>query len=137
KHDTAVFALKIETARQKPGIDLVFHLCLSYNMLHCSKIIDAGKPMTSPSDKPTRLSQRAAPAWQAADNAIRNRLAKTAMGLSPIALTRAYMDWALQMSVSPGRRSQLGVHAFELMAQAWQNMLDTSAAEHASDNDLR
>ncbi|HLR12311.1 MAG TPA: alpha/beta fold hydrolase, partial [Burkholderiaceae bacterium] len=93
--------------------------------------------MTSPSDKPTRLSQRAAPAWQAADNAIRNRLAKTAMGLSPIALTRAYMDWALQMSVSPGRRSQLGVHAFELMAQAWQNMLDTSAAEHASDNDLR
>lgn len=77
------------------------------------------------------------PAWKAIDNTIRNHLARTAMGLSPIALTRAYTDWALQMAVSPGRRAQLAVQATELMAQAWQNTQDPSTVEHASDNDLR
>lgn len=93
--------------------------------------------MTSPTPEQPDSTPAPVPAWKAVDNAIRNHLARTAMGLSPIALTRAYTDWALQMAISPGRRAQLTVHALELMSRAWQNTFDTHQTELATDNDLR
>ena len=62
---------------------------------------------------------------QVIDEAFHAQLAKTSMGLSPIALTLAYADWALHLAASPGRQMLLGQRAMALSQQAlastWQH----------------
>ncbi len=58
------------------------------------------------------------------DNAFRTQLAKNNLGLSPISLVLAYMDWALHLAVSPGRQMLLAQRAVALSQQAmspWQH----------------
>ncbi len=52
------------------------------------------------------------------DEAFHAQLAKSSMGLSPIALTLAYADWALHLASSPGRQMLLGQRAMALSQQA-------------------
>jgi polyhydroxyalkanoate synthase len=79
---------------------------------------------------------------QALDAAFHAQLAKTTLGLSPIALALAYTDWALHLATSPGQQMLLAQRAVALSQQAlassWQRQIsaptDTPAAP---DNDPR
>ncbi len=51
---------------------------------------------------------------RALDQNVRDWLASTSKGLSPLALSRAYFDWAMHMAVSPGHQLDLMQKAFAL-----------------------
>ena len=55
---------------------------------------------------------------QGIDEALHVHLAKANMGLSPIALTLAYADWALHLAASPGQQLLLAQRAMALSRQA-------------------
>ncbi|NLC37076.1 MAG: poly-beta-hydroxybutyrate polymerase-like protein [Alcaligenaceae bacterium] len=70
------------------------------------------------------------------DELIQTRMAKSFKGLSPIALSLAYYDWAKHWAISPGRQSVLAQRALELSLQAWHNVASKQAPE-ASEKDGR
>lgn len=47
-------------------------------------------------------------------------LARMNVGLSPVSLTRAWTDWALNFAVSPGTQARLGTQA-QILGMAWVN----------------
>lgn len=53
------------------------------------------------------LSQAHIPMERALDKGLKAALAKVTRGLSPIALTAAYTDWALHLAAAPGKRLEL------------------------------
>ncbi|MDP1998175.1 MAG: alpha/beta fold hydrolase [Rhodoferax sp.] len=55
---------------------------------------------------------------QGIDEAFHAQLAKANMGLSPIALTLAYADWAMHLAASPGRQLMLAQRAMALSKDA-------------------
>lgn len=54
---------------------------------------------------------------QLIDDALHTQLAKVNLGLSPISLALAYLDWAMHLAVSPGRQLWLAQQALVLTAQ--------------------
>lgn len=60
------------------------------------------------------------------DDAIKGQLAKLNSGLSPIALALAYMDWSMNMAISPGKQSLLTQNAYQLALEAWKNTWDNT-----------
>lgn len=81
--------------------------------------------------KQISLAQTTEPQRQIAksiDAAFHTLLAKTSNGLSPIALTLAYADWAMHLAVSPGRQLLLAQHARALAQQALTNTLQKAPA---------
>ncbi len=78
----------------------------------------------------------------ALDQAFRAQLTKVSMGLSPIALSLAYADWAMHLATSPGQQMLLAQRALSLSQQAlakpWQRVLAKEADSQASgEGDLR
>jgi polyhydroxyalkanoate synthase len=76
------------------------------------------------------------------DKALHLQLSRASMGLSPIALSLAFADWAMHLAVSPSRQALLGKLGMSLSWQAWVNTLqnDTDAGEHdtpVQENDHR
>lgn len=67
------------------------------------------------------------------DDAVHTQLAKTSMGLSPISLALAYMDWAMHLAVSPGRQLLLAQQALALASQVATNASATLATPAGSD----
>ncbi|MEO8117874.1 MAG: alpha/beta fold hydrolase [Rhodoferax sp.] len=65
------------------------------------------------------------------DDAFHAQLAKTNMGLSPIALTLAYADWAMHLATSPGRQLLLAQQAAALSKQALTNSLPCTSGVDA------
>jgi polyhydroxyalkanoate synthase len=68
---------------------------------------------------------------QGIDEAFHAQLAKANMGLSPIALTLAYADWALHLTASPGRQLTLAQRAMALSGQALMDSLTSEPAAGA------
>ena len=65
------------------------------------------------------------------DEAFHAQLAKANMGLSPIALTLAYADWAMHLAASPGRQWTLAQRAMALSEQALMDSLTSEPAAGA------
>lgn len=71
-------------------------------------------------------------AAQALDDAVHAQLAKASMGLSPISLALAYMDWAMHLAVSPGRQMMLAQKLAELpkaLGSVWVPAIQPNVAE--------
>ena len=64
--------------------------------------------------KTTQLSAPTNTPQNRLDHLVHSRLANAAMGLSPISLALAYADWAMHLSVSPGKQMSLAHLAFKL-----------------------
>jgi polyhydroxyalkanoate synthase len=79
----------------------------------------------------TSLDRAASPeatmreAAQQLDQTLHSLMAKSNMGLSPIAMTLAYMDWAMHLGSSPGQQM---IHAQQSMADL-QHKLQSSGEE--------
>lgn len=75
-------------------------------------------PSTLPNDaSPDATLRQAAQQW---DQTLHSLWAQSSMGLSPIAMTLAYMDWAMHLATSPGQQM---LHAQDTLAdwqQQWQ-----------------
>ena len=57
-------------------------------------------------------------------------------GLSPVALSLAWADWAWHLAVSPGRQMDLSATAAQLAAETWRTAMGLSEpAEPAGDAD--
>ena len=56
------------------------------------------------------------------DDWIHQQLARSHMGLSPISLYLAALDWIMHLGISPGRQFELGVKRIEQMQQ-WKNQV--------------
>lgn len=67
---------------------------------------------------PAKASDRPHDLAHSIDEAFHTQLAKSSMGLSPIALTLAYADWAMHLATSPGRQMFLAQRAMDLSQQA-------------------
>ena len=83
-------------------------------------------PQTNPADKLTPAPQAAITAGPAVeieapstfDRAIHANMARFTLGLSPASLALAYCDWALHLSVSPGKLTRLA----EKSARKWARL---------------
>jgi polyhydroxyalkanoate synthase len=71
------------------------------------------------------------------DEAFHAHLAKSSMGLSPIALTLAYADWAMHLAVSPGRQMALAQRAMALSQQALTSSVQPEPAVDADGKPVR
>jgi hypothetical protein len=63
---------------------------------------------------PQHLHQAA----EALDQFAHAALARASAGLSPVSVARAWTDWLLNLTVSPGTQARLGTEA-QLLALAW------------------
>ncbi len=75
------------------------------------------------------------------DQAFHTQLAKSNQGLSPIALTLAYADWAMHLAASPGRQMLLAQRAATLSSQAltpaWQAPVVDAQGQPVAEKDSR
>lgn len=62
----------------------------------------------------TRTSPHSHQAAAALDQLAHAALARVNAGLSPVSLERAWSDWALNLTVSPGTQARLGTEAQSL-----------------------
>ncbi len=62
-------------------------------------------------------------AFHAVDRAAAALVARTTQGLSPAALTLAYLDWAMHLAAAPGKQAELTVKAARKAARFWAYML--------------
>nr|WAW84754.1 poly(3-hydroxyalkanoate) polymerase [Xanthobacter sp.] len=62
-------------------------------------------------------------AFHAVDRAAAALVARTTQGLSPAALTLAYMDWAMHLAAAPGKQAELAVKATRKAARFWAYVL--------------
>ena len=67
------------------------------------------------------------------DHALQAALVEACGGFSPVSLWRAWMDWAVHMAVSPGRRLELAGRAIEEAARA----TSAAATPQAANGDKR
>ncbi len=75
-----------------------------------------------PSDESIRSEASVEPEkWL--DDTVHAQLAHASMGLSPIALSLAFADWAMHLAVSPGRQMLLARRGMELSREAWSKAL--------------
>jgi polyhydroxyalkanoate synthase subunit PhaC len=78
--------------------------------------VAAKAPGTTPPEAarkagPSLASEVPAPssqAFEAIDRALHANLARLTLGLSPIVLARAYLDWLVHLAFAPGKQAQLG-----------------------------
>ena len=68
---------------------------------------------------------------KAIDEAMHERLSQFTMGMSPISLALACMDWAMHLAVSPGRQMELAQRAMTLAHEEWQTSLRRAAGLEA------
>lgn len=70
------------------------------------------------------------------DAFVHAQLARTTLGLSPISLALACIDWAMHLAVSPGQQLQLAQRAMQLTLAELQRPLQANAptADSASDD---
>jgi polyhydroxyalkanoate synthase len=87
--------------------------------------MDTPNSSVSPADAQHELAK-------SIDEAFHAQLTKATMGLSPIALTLAYIDWVMHLAVSPGQQMLLAQRALELSQQVLAKPL-TPEAETAAD----
>ncbi len=57
---------------------------------------------------PTEPPAPSSHAFEAIDRALHANLARLTLGLSPIVLARAYLDWLVHLAFAPGKQAQLG-----------------------------
>ena len=87
---------------------------------------------------PPALTFEAPPAVPASiDKALHLQLSRASMGLSPIALSLAFADWAMHLAVSPGRQAHLGSLGISLSWQAWVNALQVETEDDAQDTPVQ
>lgn len=77
---------------------------------------------------PALPSERQHQIAKSIDDAFHTQLAKASRGLSPIALSLAYADWAMHLATSPGRQMLLAQHAMALGQQALGNIMQRQPA---------
>jgi polyhydroxyalkanoate synthase len=70
-------------------------------------------------------------ALQSTDIRVKNILAKSGSGLSPVALSKAYADWFLHLAASPARQWELGCQALALSVRTATQVLMPKAADKA------
>jgi len=83
-------------------------------MAHPKAVFDQANRNAAPKGRAPQMIMDAPPLphshttlEQALDKGLKAALAKVTAGLSPIALTAAYTDWALHLSAAPGKRLEL------------------------------
>jgi polyhydroxyalkanoate synthase len=54
---------------------------------------------------------------EAMDKSLNYLVSRFTMGLSPVALTEAYLDWLIHLGAAPGKRMELGERAIRYMAR--------------------
>ena len=74
--------------------------------------------------------------YQSLDELVHAELSKATMGLSPISLTLAYMDWAMHLGASPAKQMALGQLALKLSQDtaAQQLNIHTDISPFAKDS---
>jgi polyhydroxyalkanoate synthase len=70
---------------------------------------------------------------EATDRAIRYLMSRMTLGLSPMALAQAYFDWAIHLSISPGKQLQLLHKASRKCARLGVHLARCTAQGHAVD----
>lgn len=64
------------------------------------------------------------------DKAFTATLARLTAGISPIALSMAYFDWASHLATSPQRQIEIARDAIQVLARLYQNTLHGAEGEH-------
>jgi len=78
-----------------------------------ANVIQAPIAARAPAAAPPQLAPPAAPpdghshAYDVMDRALQGQLARLTHGISPVVLMRAYVDWLVHLSMSPGKRALL------------------------------
>ena len=70
------------------------------------------------------------------DEFVHQQISRATLGLSPISLALACIDWALHLAVAPGKQLQLAQRALQLTLDELQRPLhanDAASAEHTDD----
>lgn len=83
------------------------------------------------------ILKHTAPPLPTLDELVHAELAKVSMGLSPISLALAYADWAMHLSVSPGKQFALMQLATKLYQDTLSQQVNTDAQASAHDKDTR
>ena len=86
---------------------------------------------------PAQPTDRSLEFAKSIDEAFHAQLAKSSMGLSPIALSLAYADWVMHLAVSPGRQMSLTQRAMALSQQALTDSLKSEPAAGADGKPVR